>query len=665
MTSGSFPTPDRPSNSTAQPSAKRSSLDGQTRRGVPLNRQGLPVTAPPSTPTSWIERLQQGVQTHLVATITASVLLSLGLTGTSTWNIWRIYQGLQTTVAKQFEMQELSSDIVYLDEVLTMSARMAASTGDTRWEDRYNDYVPQLDTAIDTLLANIPASEQSNPEQTDAANQLLVAYEIEAFDMVRNNRAEEALQLLLGADYEQQKAIYSDGIQGTLETVRTNVANQLSRYRQRLAWAVAFAIGSLVVLALTWYTVLVAVRRYIQERQRAQASLEATQTDLVELTQQLSQEVEQRTSQEALIRTESKLLQTDVEHILDVVTALEEGNLTIEADVNERATGLVSDTLNRLIESLNRIVSVVISTAQQVTDNADQLEHLAVETADRAQAQTRSVTAVRSLMENVNTLTAHSRQQALATDEAVQLATAAVTAGQQEMTAMGEGIATLEQGTDQMVKRTQLLNDFVGLAAQFSKDQKRVASLTRVLALNASMLASRALKEQDPEQFTSIAHEFEAVARQVNGLAAETNQSLVQLQQRTDQIQTVTSGLNQDVSDLSQLVHKFTGEVGQSRQAFNNIQTVTARLAAVGQQVNHSSTDIVEAVQQTLGATQEIAQLAADTDTKASITRQQAEAMGSLARTLLEMVEFFHVSDSDASSIMVPSPEPALAAAHP
>ncbi|NCJ06200.1 methyl-accepting chemotaxis protein [Synechococcales cyanobacterium C] len=659
MTSGSFPTADN--NSAPQLPVVASSLENLSWRDAPLRDQP-PVLDPSSTPTSWLGRCQQGLQKHLVGTISASVLLSLALTGTSTWNIWGIYRGLQTTVAKQFEIQDLSSDIIYLDEVLTMSARMGASTGDTRWEDRYNDYVPQLDAAIETLLAEIPISEQLNPEQTNAANQLLVDYETQAFEKVRNGRANEALQLLLGPDYEQQKAIYSEGIQGTLETLRTNVDNQLSSYRQRLAWSVTFAVGSLVLLALTWYIVLVAVRRYIEDRRKAQTSLEATQTNLLALTQQLTQEVQQRATQEESIRTESELLQTDVAHILDVVTSLEEGNLTIEAEVTERATGLVSDTLNRLIESLNRIVSVVISTAQQVTDNAEQLEGLAVETADRAQAQTRSVNAVRSLMETVNTLTAHSREQALATDEAVQQATTAIQEGQQEMTAMGEGITTLEQGTDQMVKRTQLLNDFVGLAAQFSKDQKRVASLTRVLALNASMLASRALKEQDPEQFTSIAHEFEAVARQVNGLAAETNQSLMQLQQRTDQIQTVTSGLNQDVSDLSQLVQKFTGEVGKSRQAFNNIQSVTGRLAQVGQQVSHSSNDIVAVVQQTLGATQEIAQLAADTDTKASITQQQAEAMGSLARTLLEMVEFFHVNSS-APSPSDNSSQPALAVA--
>jgi methyl-accepting chemotaxis protein PixJ len=598
----------------------------------------------PAPPSSLRSRLQAALQTRLVGTITVSILLSLGLTGTSAWNVWRIYQGLQTTVAKQFELQELSGSIIHLDEVLTMSARMAASTGDTKWEDRYNQFVPKLDEDIKAILKDVPVSEQSNPEQTDLANQKLVNLETKSFELVHQGKSNQALSLLLGKEYEAQKKIYSSGIQGTLSTVKQNVESQLNTYRQDLLWSVIFAVGSSVLLALSWSVVLLAVKGYIRDRQASQSALLSSQENLTQVNQALEHEAQERSRQEQQIRDESDLLQADVAHILDVVSALEDGDLTIEADVNERATGLVSDTLNRLIESLNRIVSVVVSTAEEVTQSADELKLLAVDTAEQAQAQTVSAQDVQSLMNNVNALTDNSLQQAIATEKAVQLAQSAVAVGQQEMNEMVGGINTLHQGTDQIVKRTELLTDFVDLASQFSKDQKRVASLTRVLALNASTLSSRALKEQNPEQFASIANEFETVARQVNDLASETNRSLVLLQQRTAQIQTVTSGLSQDVSDISKLVQGFTVGVSQSRQAFDNIQSVTEQVALVGQQVRQSSQEIVQGVRQTLNATEAIATVAQSTEAKASVTREQVEAMGNLARTLLEMVEFFRVN---------------------
>jgi twitching motility protein PilJ len=608
---------------------------------------------------SVLTRIQSALQAHLVQTITVSLLLGVALTGTSAWNVWRIYQGLQTTVAKQFKLQEVSGEIVHLDEVLTMSARLAASTGNTKWEDRYNQYVPKLDEAIKTVLNQIPAAEQSSPKETDTANQKLVAYETKSFELVHQGRSQEALKLLLGPEYEKQKKIYSTGINGTLATVKQNVDAQIQSYRQSLLWSVIFAVGSALLLAVSWSVVLLAVKGYIRERKAAQASLLISQENLLQMNQTLEGEVEQRSAQEQQIRQESELLQADVAHILDVVLAVEEGDLTIQADVNERATGLVSDTLNRLIESLNRIISVVVSTAQQVNQSAEELEQLALETTQRTQYQTASVQEVQTLMGTVNALTENSRQQAIATDAAVQLAQSAVAAGQQEMSAMVGGIETLQQGTDQIVKRTQLLTDFVDLAAQFSKDQKRVASLTRVLALNASTLSSRALKEQDPEQFASIANEFETIARQVNDLASETNRSLVSLQQRTDQIQTVTSGLSQDVTEISHLVQDFTGGVKQSRQVFDNIQSVTEQVAQVGQQVSQSSQDIVQAVGNTLTATQEIAAVAQDTEAKANVTRTQVEAMGNLARTLLQMVEFFRISVTASEAQMLKAAKPA------
>lgn len=613
---------------------------------------------------SWLQRIQQRLQNHLVGTISASVLVSLALTGTSAWNIWRINQGLETTIAKEFQLQELSGSIVHLDEVLTMSARMGASTGNTRWEDRYNEYVPKLDAAIGSLLDQVPVAEQSNPEQTDEANQKLVAFEVQAFELVRQEKAPEALKLLLGPEYETQKKIYNDGIQGTLKTVKDNVQTQLGIYRQRLTWSFSFALVSLAVSALTWYIVFLAVQGYIRDRKRSQVALESSQVDLQTLNQQLEAQLKQQTAQEQKIVAESEVFQDDVGHILDVVSAIEYGDLTIEAEVNDRATGLISDTLNRLIESLHRIMSVVSTTASEIANNTEQLETLAVETNERAESQTQSVTDVRSLMENVNTLTTNSREQATTTENALELAKAAVETGQQEMNAMVQGISTLEEGTEQIVKRTQLLNEFVDLAAQFSKDQKRVASLTRVLALNASMLSTRALKEKDPTQFASIAKEFETLSRQVNDLAAETNQTLAQLQQRTDQIQTVTSGLTQDVSDINQLVNKFTDEVGKSRQAFTNMQAATDQVSLAGQQVRQANDDIFEAVQSTLIATQTIAREAEDTASQANITQEQAAAMGELADNLANMVEFFQLRTMTEDNLSPLMADPELKSAN-
>jgi methyl-accepting chemotaxis protein PixJ len=614
---------------------------------TPMNNQPA-IQAQPDRSTSPLQNVRKLVRNNLVGTITATVAGSLLLTGVSTWNIWSIYSSFQSTVIKQFELQKISSDLLYQDEALTMSARMSASTGDAQWETRYKKFATENETTLKKFLTSIDAQLQSEANKTNTASDKLLAMEDRAFKLVQQGKQKEAYSILQGDEYATQKKIYGDGSKLVLAKVDSLIHNELEDYQQQLLTSIVFAGATLPILLAAWALVLAAVRDYILDRQAA-AKMAVSRAELLQVNEQLNQEVATRLQQEQQIRSASELLQTDVGHILDVVCAIEEGDLTVQADVNERATGLVSDTLNRLIESLDRIVSTVVTTAGQVTTDARQLELAAVETAQQAQSQATEVRSVQSLMDNINSLTADSRQQAIATAVSVQQAKAAVVSGKQAIESTTDGIETLQQGTNQIVKRSELLTEFVDLAAQFSKDQKRVAALTRVLALNVSTLSSRAIRERDPEQFASLAKEFETIALQVNNLATDTNQSLASLQQKTDRVQTVTSGLTQDIGDINQLVQKFTSEIDKTSKAFDNIQTVTDQVADMSKQVNTSSQDIVRVVSDALTAIQSISTVAQATEAKASITREQVRSMGNLANKLLTMVEFFKLNTSVAA----------------
>jgi twitching motility protein PilJ len=194
-----------------------------------------------------------------------------------------------------------------------------------------------------------------------------------------------------------------------------------------------------------------------------------------------------------------------------------------------------------------------------------------------------------------------------------------------------------------MVQRIKNLGEFVDLAKQFVLDQKRLASLTQVLATNASMVATRALEQRDPEQFSSVAREFEAIAAQVNNLATQTNQGLLVLQQRTGFVDVVVSGIDQDVRDVNSLVSDFTTSVDSSEQSFTNISTVTEELAEIGASVTESSRSIAETVKLSLASIQDIEAIAERSASQAQFTRYQSGQMGMLARQLLERVNFFQL----------------------
>jgi hypothetical protein len=76
--------------------------------------------------------------------ITITVVLTLVLFVPQAWMTWQAYQNFNSIIKNELRLQTLSDKIIYFDEVLTMSARMNAATGNSIWEQRYRLFEPHL-----------------------------------------------------------------------------------------------------------------------------------------------------------------------------------------------------------------------------------------------------------------------------------------------------------------------------------------------------------------------------------------------------------------------------------------------------------------------------------------------------------------------------------------
>ena len=110
-------------------------------------------------------------------------------------------------------LEHLRNEVIYLDELLTMSARMAVVTGNPDWEQRYLSKEPELEKSISEVITVIGEAYISGKEQTEAANTRLAEMEREAFTLVRQGNLSAAQEILFGKKYEQQKRIYKEGIE--------------------------------------------------------------------------------------------------------------------------------------------------------------------------------------------------------------------------------------------------------------------------------------------------------------------------------------------------------------------------------------------------------------------------------------------------------------------
>ena len=135
--------------------------------------------------------------------LTALVLAVLG------GNAYHSFHTTQMTQERDFRLQELRNGIVYLDEVLTMSARMAVATGDLRWEERYRSFEPQLGATIKRAKDLVSATKEA-ATQKDAARIKLGEMENLAFALVREGRVEDGRTILFGEEYEEQNPYWRD-----------------------------------------------------------------------------------------------------------------------------------------------------------------------------------------------------------------------------------------------------------------------------------------------------------------------------------------------------------------------------------------------------------------------------------------------------------------------
>jgi hypothetical protein len=213
-------------------------------------------------------------------------LTSLILLGLGAYTI-RSFQASHRVLTEQVRLKELIGSIVHLDEVLTMSARMASATGDAGWEQRYRFFETQLDAdirAAQEMAQDLPS--QQSTAQTAAANVQLVAMENQAFELVRQGRRDEAQRVLLSPAYETNKAVYIQGIQRLTTTLQQQAQEAVRRQQQHGAWLAGAVLVALVLLLASWLYVFRAVsawqlamladRRQLAEQAEALATLNRT-----------------------------------------------------------------------------------------------------------------------------------------------------------------------------------------------------------------------------------------------------------------------------------------------------------------------------------------------------------------------------------------------------
>ena len=185
----------------------------------------------------------------IVLTLTTAVALA-----------WAVNTTVSEEVAAErvlVRLALLSGEISRLDEALTASARLSATSGDMTWKARYDADVPRLDTAINEAmkLSKSPAA-RTALAATATSNLRLIELETAGFEFARVGDLDRARALVLGQRYQSLKSTYSAGLSEALAVARATAVRHSEVARNRLLLLLVIGVGALLTIAALWLAII-------------------------------------------------------------------------------------------------------------------------------------------------------------------------------------------------------------------------------------------------------------------------------------------------------------------------------------------------------------------------------------------------------------------------
>jgi PAS domain S-box-containing protein len=267
----------------------------------------------------------------------AAFLISISTTAITGWQLWQAHNRFEELSRKHIALTEGVGRIMLLDEALTMSARLAAATGDFSYEKTYDQLDPQLSTAINDVRAVLPQPDiEGFVRETDEANLALVIMERKAFALTHQGRRQEAMALLNGNEYARFKKVYAEGMQKTINAKNGLLERDIRHLHMLSLQSAAVTSAGVLVLLAAWFFAARSARSWETERMESESVLREARdeldvrvkqrtADLLDTNHQLQHEIAEHEQSEAALRESEERYRSLVELSPEAVVVHSEG----------------------------------------------------------------------------------------------------------------------------------------------------------------------------------------------------------------------------------------------------------------------------------------------------------------------------------------------------
>ncbi|TVS13705.1 MAG: methyl-accepting chemotaxis protein [Wenzhouxiangella sp.] len=322
--------------------------------------------------------------------------------------------------------------------------------------------------------------------------------------------------------------------------------------------------------------------------------------------------------------------------LLDEMSSLADGDLTVEATVTEDVTGAIADSVNYAVEALRDLVSGVNTTARQVAAQAQETRATTMQLAEASEHQAREI---RQATDNINNMARSFDDMAQRSSESAEVAQSSVEMANRGADMVRQTISGMDsirnqiQDTSKRIKRlgesSQEIGDIVELINGLSEQ-------TNVLALNAAIQAASA---------GGAGRGFAVVADEVQRLAERATDSTRRIEALVQTIQSDTSeAVNSMEATTAQVVSgaRLAEDAGE---ALESIERVSNDLAGLIQNISRQAQDESKNATQIAQLMNSIRDISVQTSEGTGQTATSVASLAELVRELRESVSDFKLPE--------------------
>lgn len=317
--------------------------------------------------------------------------------------------------------------------------------------------------------------------------------------------------------------------------------------------------------------------------------------------------------------------QQAIMRLLDEISSLGEGDLTVKASVTEDMTGAIADAINYAVDELRHLVTTINDISSKVAVSAQETQATAMQLAEAAGHQADEITSasdrIGEIASSIEQVSRNSTESAEVAQRSVVIATEGAGVVRQTIQGMDQ-IRDQIQETSKRIKRLGESSQEIGSIVELIND---ISEQTNILALNAAVQAASA--GEAGRGFAVVADEVQRLAERTSGatrrieglvqaIQADTNEAVTSMEQTTAE---VVSGAR-----LAEDAGTALTEIERVSNALNNL---IKNISIAANQQASAATDIT----QTMGV---IRQITGQTSQGAG---QTADSLGQLNQLAAEL----------------------------